>query len=101
FDPVHVGHLILAEQCREQAALDKVLFMPAARPPHKEERTITSFDQRADMLALAIAGHPAFRVDDLEKGRAGLSFTVDTLDELLHRHPDAQLFLMLGSDTLN
>jgi len=101
FDPVHIGHLILAEQCREQAALDRVLFMPAARPPHKIGATITSFDQRAEMLALAIAGHPAFRVDDLEKGRAGPSFTVDTLEELLRRQTDAQLFLMVGSDTLN
>src|SRR4051794_18053807 len=101
FDPVHLGHLILAEQCREQAGLDRVLFMPAARPPHKQERTITSFDQRAEMLALAIAGHAAFRVDELEKGRAGPSFTVDTLEVLLRRQSDAQLFLMVGSDTLH
>ena len=80
FDPVHLGHLIMAEQCREQARLDQVWFVPAARPPHKAEANITSFDRRADMIALAIAGTPAFQVKDLEKDRPGPSFTVDTLE---------------------
>jgi nicotinate-nucleotide adenylyltransferase len=100
FDPVHLGHLILAEQCREQAVLDKVLFVPAARPPHKLEGVITSFDHRAEMLSFAIAGHPQFRVDDLEKNRPGPSYTVETLEELRRRQPDDQFFLVIGSDTL-
>ena len=61
FDPVHLGHLIMAEQCREQAPLDQVWFMPAARPPHKTEKELTPFAQRVEMLQLAIAGNPAFR----------------------------------------
>jgi nicotinate-nucleotide adenylyltransferase len=100
FDPVHLGHLILAEQCREQGSLDEVWFIPSARPPHKLDRHLTPFAQRAEMLALAVAGHPAFRLDEIEKDRPGPSFTADTLAELHGRHPDAELFLLLGSDTL-
>jgi nicotinate-nucleotide adenylyltransferase len=100
FDPVHLGHLILAEQCREQAQLDRVLFIPAARPPHKLDQPLTPFAQRVEMLALAIAGNPAFQVDELEKDRPGPSYTVDTLEELHRRHPADQLTLLVGSDTL-
>lgn len=100
FDPVHVGHLILAEECREQARLDRVLFVPAARPPHKLERALTPFHHRAEMLELAIAGNPAFRVDRMEEERAGPSFTAHTLQLLREREPRAELFLILGSDSL-
>ena len=62
FDPIHLGHLIVAEQCREQANLDQVLFVPAARPPHKQDRPLTPFQHRVEMLHLAIAGQGAFRV---------------------------------------
>jgi nicotinate-nucleotide adenylyltransferase len=100
FDPVHYGHLILAEQCREQARLDAVWFVPAARHPLKTDRAITPFERRAEMLRLAIVGQPAFRVDEIEKDRPGPSYTADTLDELKRLHPDAELHLLLGSDTL-
>jgi nicotinate-nucleotide adenylyltransferase len=100
FDPVHLGHLILAEQCREQAKLDQVLFVPAARPPHKHEHELTKYDQRVEMLALAISGHPAFRIDELEKSRPGPSFTYLTLEELRQRHPQAELCLLIGADSL-
>jgi nicotinate-nucleotide adenylyltransferase len=100
FDPVHLGHLILAEQCREQGRLDQVLFVPAARPPHKSEQQLSPYAQRVEMLALAIAGQPAFRIDELEKDRPGPSYTADTLTELHRRRPDAEWFLLIGSDTL-
>jgi nicotinate-nucleotide adenylyltransferase len=100
FDPVHYGHLILAEQCREQARLDAVWFVPAARHPFKADTTAAPFDRRAEMVRLAIAGHPAFRVDEIEKDRPGLSYTADTLDELRRQHPDDELLLLVGSDTL-
>jgi nicotinate-nucleotide adenylyltransferase len=101
FDPVHLGHLILADQCREQGRLDLVLFVPAARPPHKQQQPLTPFAQRAEMLALALAGNPAFRIDELEKDRPGPSYTADTLAELNGRFPAAELFLLVGSDTLH
>lgn len=100
FDPIHYAHLLLPEQCREQARLDRVLFVPAARPPHKPEGAEAAFHHRVEMLELAIAGYPVFQVDAMEKDRPGLSYTVDTLRILRDRHPDAELFLLVGSDCL-
>jgi nicotinate-nucleotide adenylyltransferase len=100
FDPVHLGHLIVAEQCREQARLDRVLFIPAWKPPHKLEQELAPFHHRVEMLQLALAGHPAFQIDELERNRPGPSYTVDTLEELQRRHPHDGLFLMIGADCL-
>ncbi len=100
FDPVHTGHLILAEQGREQGQLDEVWFVPAAHPPHKETPALTRFEQRVEMRALAIAGNAAFRIDELEKERPGPSYTADTLAELRRRYPDHEFWLLIGSDTL-
>jgi nicotinate-nucleotide adenylyltransferase len=97
FDPVHLGHLILAEQCREQARLDQVLFILAARPPHKR-RELTAFERRVEMLELAISGHAAFRIDELEKDRPGPSYTADTLAELHQRRPADEFHLLIGAD---
>src|SRR5947209_18862273 len=93
FDPVHLGHLIVAEQCREQAGLDRVLFIPSARPPHKLERPLARFEDRVEMLRLAVAGYPVFQVDELENQRPGPSYTADTLDALQVRFADASLYL--------
>jgi nicotinate-nucleotide adenylyltransferase len=101
FDPVHFGHLILAEQCREQGRLDRVLFVPAARPPHKHEKDLTPFAQRVEMLALAISGQPAFAIDELEKDQPGPSYTALTLGQIQQREPGAELFLLMGGDTLH
>jgi nicotinate-nucleotide adenylyltransferase len=99
FDPVHVGHLILAEQAREQGRLDEVWFVPAPRPPQKEGQPVTRFEQRVEMLQLAIAGQPAFRVDEIEKERDGPSYTAETLAEL-RRHPEHTFYLLVGGDSL-
>ncbi|MBI1832307.1 MAG: nicotinate (nicotinamide) nucleotide adenylyltransferase [Planctomycetes bacterium] len=101
FDPVHAGHLILAEQCREQAKLDQVLFVPALLPPHKQQQPLTPFAQRVEMLALAISGNPAFHIDELEKDRTGPSFTVDTLAYLQARQSGDELCFIIGSDSLH
>jgi nicotinate-nucleotide adenylyltransferase len=100
FDPVHLGHLVMAEMCREEAALDQVHFIPAARPPHKLDASITSFTARAEMLRLALAGYPVFQVNELEKDRPGPSFTADTLEELTSRHPGDSFDLIIGGDCL-
>jgi nicotinate-nucleotide adenylyltransferase len=99
FDPVHMGHLILAEQCREQARLDQVWFMPAAHPPHKSGG-VTRFEQRCEMLELATAGHPAFRIERLEKDLPPPSYTAKTLAELHRLHPEDSFYLLMGSDGL-
>lgn len=100
FDPVHLAHLVLAEQCREQAKLDQVLFVPAALPPHKQRQALTAFEKRVEMLQLALAGNPAFRIDEIEKDRAGPSYTADTLTEMHQARPVDELFFILGSDSL-
>ena len=101
FDPVHYGHLIVAEQAREQAALDQVWFLPSARPPHKLDLPISPFERRAEMLSLALAGQEdKFRVETIENDRPGLSFTADTLDALAEIHPNAEWFLILGADSV-
>lgn len=100
FDPIHYGHLILAEQCREQAGLDEVWFVPAARHPLKTDHAPAAFERRVDMLNLALAGQVGYRIDELENERPGLSYTADTLDQIRARHPSAELVLLLGSDCL-
>jgi len=100
FDPVHVGHLILAEQAREHGKLDEVWFVPAASPPQKQGQAVTPFRQRVEMLELAIAGNPAFHIDELEQERAGPSYTVETLAELRRRHPEHEFLLLVGGDSL-
>jgi nicotinate-nucleotide adenylyltransferase len=100
FDPVHQGHLIAAECCREQARLDKVLFLPAAVPPHKQDRPLAEAAHRVEMLKLAIGGHPAFAVSTDEIDRGGVSYTVDTLARLEAAHPADELLLILGPDAL-
>ena len=101
FDPVHLGHLILAECCREQCRLDQVRFLPAAVPPHKQTQERTVAENRVEMLELATAGHPAFVVDRYEVDRGGVNYTVDSLAHLDEERPEDELFLLLGADMLH
>ena len=100
FDPVHYGHLLLAETCRDQCPLDRVIFVPAATPPHKRANTRTDADQRVEMLQLAIGGHTGMEVSTMEIDRGGISYTVDTLQQLKQTHPNDDLFFLMGADSL-
>jgi nicotinate-nucleotide adenylyltransferase len=100
FDPIHYGHLLLAEQCREQCQLDEVWFVPAALPPHKLSASITAAKNRCEMIEFAIAGNPAFRLSTIELDRSGPSFTVTTLEQLHLRQSSDELFLLIGADSL-
>jgi nicotinate-nucleotide adenylyltransferase len=100
FDPVHFGHLLLAECCREQCRLDAVWFLPAAVPPHKTDHTLTPAEQRIEMLELAVAGNPAFSVCRYETDRGGVNYTVDTLAHLREEDPARELFFLMGADML-
>ncbi len=100
FDPVHYGHLLLAECCREQARLDAVWFVPAAVSPLKTGHQSAPAEDRAEMLRLAIAGHEAFSVSTIEIDRGGLSYTADTLRQLVAEDSDRALFFPLGADSL-
>ena len=100
FDPIHFGHLLLAEQCREQTQLDRVLFVPASISPLKQAGPQASDRQRLEMIELAIAGHKAFEVSTLEIERGETSYTVDTLMQIKQTAPDDELFLLMGQDSL-
>ena len=100
FDPVHYGHLILAECCREACALDAVWFLPAGDPPHKELGGISSGQARAEMLEFAIAGHPQFAVNRMELERDGKTFTFETLQRLHAEDSTRDLFFLIGADSL-
>lgn len=100
FDPVHLGHLLLAERCREECRLDEVVFLPAGLPPHKRGQAISPGVDRAQMLELAIAGQFQFRVDRRELSKVTPSFTVETLREFRRELPETELVFLMGADSL-
>lgn len=100
FDPPHVGHLWLAALAADALELDRVLFMPAAQPPHKRPGLAGSADHRLELTRTAIADDPLFAITDLELQRPGPSFTVDSITELQAQHPGTTLMLLMAADTL-
>ena len=101
FNPVHNGHLLLAEHAAKQLGIDRVLFMIDRIPPHKTLAEGATDDQRLEILRLSVSDYPNFTVDTMELEREGPSYTVDTLRELKCRQPDSQLYFFMGSDMLN
>jgi nicotinate-nucleotide adenylyltransferase len=100
FDPIHLGHLILAAEARNALDLALVLFIPAGDPWRKSERTITPPEHRLAMLELAIAGNDAFGISDIELRHAGPTYTADTLEALAAERLDDEFFFIAGSDAL-
>ncbi|MFP5213991.1 MAG: nicotinate-nucleotide adenylyltransferase [Acidobacteriota bacterium] len=98
FDPVHIGHLRVAEEALELLRLDSMLFIPAAVPPHKTARTIPAFEHRERMLRLAVGDNPRFRVSDIERRLPGKSYTVVTLRALHEEFPGCELHFLVGMD---
>jgi len=99
FDPIHLGHLILAEQCRESCRLDRVWFVVAGAPPHKPgDRTAVA--HRLEMVRIAIAGHSQFAVSDIEAARPGPHYSVETLESVHRDRPEDELFFLIGADSL-
>lgn len=101
FDPIHLGHLILAQSACEQCDLDRMMLMPSAVAPHKQEQRVTSAEIRVEMVKAAIEGNPALELclEEIEHG--GVSYTYQTLERLGEKFPDATWFLMLGADMFN
>jgi nicotinate-nucleotide adenylyltransferase len=99
FDPIHLGHLILAEQCRESCGLDRLWFVVAGAPPHKPGDR-TGVTHRLEMVRIAIAGHPAFVVSDIEATRPGPHYSVETLEAVRRDRPEDDLFFLIGADSL-
>ena len=101
FDPIHSGHLILAQQLLEPFQLDKVFFIPAAIPPHKNDKSVSTAHQRFEMTKAAIEDNSRFEISDIELKREGRSYTIDTIRQLKELFPDSDFFLLAGSDILN
>jgi nicotinate-nucleotide adenylyltransferase len=101
FDPIHYGHLILAQCCREQCRLDQVYFLPAAVPPHKQGRAVTSAENRVAMIEAAIADQASFAVSRYEVDRGGINYSVHTLEHFHQEFSQAELYFIMGADMLN
>jgi nicotinate-nucleotide adenylyltransferase len=101
FDPIHLGHLWMAELSREKMALDEILFIPTATSPLKPQGPVASNEQRITMLRLALSGHPQMRVDTREIDRGGASYTIDTVRSLMVERPEDQFYVLMGTDAFN
>ena len=100
FDPIHVAHLVTAQEALHKFQLDEVMFLPSGHPPHKK-RQLAPTEFRYLLTALATASHPQFSVSRLEIDRPGVGYTVDTLQQLARElRPDAQLFFITGADAV-
>lgn len=99
FNPIHLAHLRIAEEAREAAGLDQVMFIPASDPPHKTLAGEVSFHLRYGMVQQAVADHPSFCVTDIEARRNGKSYTVETLSALQQERPSDQFHFIIGSDS--
>jgi len=101
FDPIHYGHLIIAEEARVRLQLARVLFVPAKNPPHKLRQPCSAASHRVHMVQLAIASNPGFELSEVDLVRPGPSYTVDTLALLQEQYgPEAELFFLMGLDSL-
>lgn len=100
FNPIHIGHLILAEEIREKIGLDKIIFVPTYLPPHKNNTDIAPAWDRYRMIKLAIKRNPFFLVSDFEIKKDGLSYTIDTIKEFKKVYPQDDLYFLIGSDLL-
>jgi nicotinate-nucleotide adenylyltransferase len=103
FDPIHIGHLRCAEEMIELFDLNRIIFVPASRPPHKLTGAITPFYHREQMIRLAIEGNPSFSFSDVENRRAGISYSVETVEHILdtYRLENLDLYLILGQDAFH
>ena len=98
FNPVHLGHLILAQEVKEKLGLERIIFVPAYRAPHKDMAWLIPARHRLNMLKLAVRGNPAFSVSDMELRRQGVSYTIDTIAALKKKYCEDDFFFIAGSD---
>jgi nicotinate-nucleotide adenylyltransferase len=103
FDPIHIGHLRCAAEILEIFDLNRIVFVPAARPPHKLNAAITSFYHREQMIRLAIEANPAFSFSDVENQRGGISYSVETVEYILEKYrlDNLELYFILGQDAFH
>ncbi len=101
FDPVHLGHLLVAQAALEELALTRLCFVPAAQSPFKPERVLAPAAERLRLLRLALAGRGQYEIDEQEIRRGGVSYTVETLRDYERRFPGAQFFYLIGADNVS
>ena len=102
FDPIHMGHLVIAEAARETLGLSQVIFIPAAQPPHKTGRKVAAAEHRLRLTQLAVEGNPHFCALDLEMRREGPSYSYDTLRALVEEHGEStDFYFIVGGDELD
>lgn len=102
FDPIHYGHLFIAQTALYEEGLDRVIFIPTGRPPHKRESRVTEGCKRIHMLRLAVEANPKFHVSTIEVDRKETSYTIDTIRQLQEDYgQDTQLYFIMGSDAFN
>lgn len=100
FNPVHIGHLLLAQTLCDALELSRIIFVPCATPPHKKASSLLPAKHRLAMLELAIEGIINFEVSDIEIQRGGTSYSIDTVRQLKQLHPNVELYFIVGTDTL-
>lgn len=100
FDPVHLGHLLVAQAAREELQLDRLFFIPAAQSPFKTDSPSAPAEQRLRLVRLALAGKPWCEVDDQEIRRGGISYTIDTARDYAGRFPGSELWYLIGADNV-
>ena len=100
FNPIHVGHLIVARSVAEQLALERVEFLCSAAPPHKRQVDLITAEHRAAMVRLAIEGEPRFAANDIDLVRPGPTYTIETVRRWRSAHPDAEPVWIIGGDSL-
>jgi nicotinate-nucleotide adenylyltransferase len=100
FDPVHLGHLVLAGECRRQVGLDEVWFVPSAHHPFKPDLQVSSFDDRVAMLRLALEDRDGYVVNEIERELPAPTYTANTLDALAERYPGNEWYFLMGADAL-
>ncbi len=100
FDPVHYGHLVAAEEARYQFDMEKVIFIPASKPPHKTRRDISTPEQRLEMTKNAISSNLHFTISDLEIKREGLSYTIDTVRAMKEIYVGWEIYFITGADAI-
>ena len=101
FDPIHIGHLLLAELCCESLELDQVRFLVANVSPFKTDKQPANNKDRVEMVKLAIGGNPKFEIDTREIDRGGVSFTIDSVRSIVAEYGDSKLFLLMGADAID
>lgn len=101
FNPVHLAHLVMAEQAGKNLGLDEVYLMPSYQPPHVDEKTAIDASHRLNMLELAIADNPFFKIETIELARKGKSYTYDTMKALIQNNPTTDYYFIIGGDMVN